>query len=207
MKNLDSSEEFIFPPIYQYSLIKVRVYVVTPTNNRKPPFYQVVNPGIVQIDLSIGPRKGDEALKAFTPKRDFTKVLPAPANVQIRAYGDWYFTGIINLNTTEMNTAVGVLDAFETFVELRLSEGSFPRATFQRSIKVTSTVKTQTGAAAAAVPVEAHYTKDEMNELIVHWTGNVPGRQLYLNSCGETGERVLGIDDDGQRIDYAYPIV
>lgn len=204
VQGLNNSEAKPLPAIFEGSDLNIRLRFIEPTNSGRAPFYSLIEPGSLIAYIAIGPRAGTQDIKAF--QSSFTLTLVDPETGDAEPYSDWYFSGSLDLNTTELNAAIGSADTWNTFIEIGLQSTSGRRVTYQQPITIQSVVKTPGGAAAVSIPGETYYTRDEMDERFVPWLNPRAGLQLSIISGGSLGQRTWGVEDDGQRIDEARPV-
>src|SRR6185312_16567326 len=115
---LNNQGAFSFSAFYQAEKINFQLYPVTPTNSASAPFYAKADISNIVPYMYVGPRQGTTALLAS--QETWTPVLDAGATTG-------YFTASLDLNTTQMNTAIGTNDSISTLIEIQISESGVRR--------------------------------------------------------------------------------
>lgn len=168
--------------IYQGSKLPLRWYPIKPSAAFS---FVYVDLDSLTLDIAIGARAGAEAILA---------------RQNVWTVGNQYLEGTLNLNTTEMNTAVGSSDAYSTFFEISLSVGGDARPVYQESISILSVVIGP--AAASALPAAAveFLTREQQDARYVKWSENTPGNAIELKSPDSTKLLLVGVNNDGSQM-------
>jgi len=184
--NLASSVPFRFGKIYQGGKLKIRWYPVVPTGSITAPYVKVPVSGIT-LDVAVGVRAGTAT--PYARQNSWTE------------HADGYLYATLDLNTTDLNNAIGTADTLTTYFEIKMSDGGVPRVTYQESITVTSVVIDPSGAAALPTAAINYMTREECLALFVKFVGNAAGATIELPSPDGTRSRVLGCNDNGSAQD------
>lgn len=179
---------FQIPQWYQYSQIGIRYYPLRPVGVTLPPYFSNVLLASLTLQIAIGPRAGVEALLAN--QATWTKQYSADGS------GTGYMYGTLDLNTAQMNAAMGSFDSIDSYLEVYLSDNGVPRPVFQSPIRIISTVITPGGGAALPTPAVTYYTKAEMDALFVKFFGNPNGSTVTLPSPDGASGVIIGCNND-----------
>jgi hypothetical protein len=182
---------------YQYGKLKFRIYPVRPNGNVTGTLYSVLDLDNLTLKMGIGAKAGGEDLLAYTAPGSWSKVYDSGSS------GPGYFSGDLDLNTTEMNTAIGSASSVASFFEIQLGDSSDYRTAYSAAITVNATVMTGGAASAIPDPADEYYTKSETSGLFVPRSGS---ESITLVSPDGTWQRVLGVDNDGNAIDDLIPV-
>jgi hypothetical protein len=174
--------------IYQGSKLCLRWYPVKPTNNRTAPFFVKVPLDGLTLDIGIGPRAGAEALLA-------RQNVWAPNNQE------GCLEATLNLNTSEMNNALGSSDSLSTYFEIVLSVNGDDRPVYQEAITVLPRVVGPAGSSNLPTAAVEYLTAAQIRAEFVRWTDNPPGLALELTSPDGTRIRYLGVRNNGSHSD------
>jgi len=177
---------------YQYGKIKFRIYPVRPNGNVTGTLYSVLDLDNLTLKMGIGAKAGGEDLLAYTAPGSWSKVYDSGAS------GPGYFSGELDLNTTEMNTAIGSASSVSSFFEIQLGDSSDYRTAYSAAITVNATVMTSGAAASLPTAAAEYYTKEEVAGLFAKLYGS---ETITLQSPDGTRFRTLGVDNDGNAID------
>lgn len=193
VKGLSNQDEFVFNTIYQGSALQMRVYPVLPTYSGLPPFYSKISLTNLDLQVVLGPRAGADAIKAaqYTWTKQTTNDSEGKSG---------YFYATLDLNTTDLNTAIGSLDSIRYYLEFRISESAVWRVAHQREVTVVSVVKDPSGAASIPTPAAGYYTIAEIQNLFVRKIG-LAGETIILTSPDGASTRQLGCNDDKSGMD------
>ena len=198
--SLNSLTPVVLGPFYQGQLLSLRVYPVKRISGAAiAPFLAKLPITTLDLQVVVGPAAGAEAIKAA--QYTWTK---QTVNDSDGASG--YFYADLDLNTTDMNTAVGSAESFPTKIEFLISRasGGFTAA-HQADIVVKSVVKTPGSAASIPTPAASYLTRDECYALFVMWDNRVraanAGRAPILVSPDGSHTREIGVDNDGSPTD------
>lgn len=200
VKSLSDLASVQIGPFYQGSLLKLRVTPVTPTGSKvSPPYFAKVPITTLNLLVTVGQRAGAEAIKAaqYTWSQQLTADTEGKSG---------YFYADLNLNTTDLNTAIGTADTYQTYIEFQLSRsGGAYSPVFQQLITILSVVKDPAGAASIPTPSANYLTMEQCFNLFVAWRNDIipanAGRNIVLLSPGGTHTRELGVDDSAAPID------
>lgn len=185
---------------YQGSNVSLRVYVARPTGLTTGARYAKIDITSLSLQVALGPRAGAEAIKAA--QYTWTKQTTADSDGKLG-----YFYADLDLNTSDLNTAVGTSESYDAYLEFRISEGGANyRVVSQTPIKVLAVVKDPGSASSTPSPSSSYLTREECLEYFVMWdnrnrTENA-GRSVVLVSPDAAHTRTLGVDNDGAGIDY-----
>jgi hypothetical protein len=176
------AQEFTFSAakIYQGSKLSFRWYPIKPSGLTD--FVQVPVEGIT-LDVAIGPRAGAEA--ALARQNSWTNS------------GQGYLEATLNLNTTEMNTAVGSADSLSSYFEIEMSYGGDARPTYQEAITIISRVIGPAGAVSLPTAAVEYLTAAQIRAEFVAFVNNAPGATIELTSPDGTRLRIMGCTNDG----------
>lgn len=139
------------------------------------------------LDIAIGARAGSEAIKARQ-------------NVWT-AFNDEYLYATLNLNTTDLNTAVGSNDVYDTYLEISMTENGNARPVYQESISITSVVIGPAGSSALPAAATEFLTRAQCEAMFVKWVDNLAGNAIELTSLDGTKFRLIGVNNDGSAQD------
>lgn len=170
--------------IYQASQVSFRWYPVKKTGQLT--YVQVPITGLT-LDIAIGARAGAEAILARQ-------------NVWT-AHSDGYLYATLNLNTTDLNTAIASSDAYSTYLEISMTENGNARPVYQESISITSVVIGPAGSSALPAAAVQFYTKEQTDRIFVKWLENIAGGVIELTSPDGTKFRLMGVNNDGSAMD------
>jgi len=177
---------------YQYAYFNFYVVPVRPNGNITGTIYEKLDLDNLTIKMAIGARAGGEDLLAYTAPGSWTKVYDSGSS------GPGYFSGAFDLNTTELNTAMGSSDSISSFFEIQLGDSSNYRTAYNAGITIYATVMTSGSAATLPTTADQFYTKEEVAGLFAKLYGS---ETITLQSPDGTRFRTLGIDNDGNAID------
>lgn len=170
--------------IYQASQLSIRWNPIKPDGQFS--FIKVPVSGIT-LDIAIGARAGVEAILARQ-------------NVWT-AHADGYLYATLNLNTTDLNTAIGSNDALATYFEISMTENGNARPVYQELINITSVVIGPAGSSALPAAASQFYTKEQIDAIFVKFTGNPAGATIELPSPDSAHSRLIGCNNDGSAMD------
>ena len=187
---LNNATQFQFGKIFQGSALSLRIFPVKPTNNQFAPYFTLVDISGLMARVSVGPRAGATALLASQ-------------DVWTKSFSDGSgtigcFTAVLNLNTTELNAAIGSSDSFATLFEIQLSEAAAWRPVAQRSISIIPTVWDPSGAANLPSAAANYPTIEMMKALCVLVNGNPNGRGFTLQDATGAVKKVCYVGTDGE---------
>lgn len=191
---LNNAGSFSLPSQFQGSKLSLRYYPVVPTYSATPPFFSQIDISSISPYLYIGPNAGTTALLAS--QETWTTVLTqAP-------FG--YFAATLDLNTTQLNSALGSLASLDSLIEIHISEAGVRRVVYQGSVTVRATVYDIGGAVTLPSAAASYPTWIEALATFVKWnnnTANDAGKVITLISPSATKFRSIGVNDDGSALD------
>lgn len=207
VRGLSDSGAFTMGPFYQGQLLKLRVYPVIPTGVLvpMPGAAQFSKVDLTNLDLQvvIGPRAGASSVKAA----QYTWAKQTANDSEGKS---GYFYANLDLNTTDLNTAIGTSDTYDTYIEFQLSRGGLPFApAYQSAIQIISAVLDPSGAAAVPTPAASYLTAAQCFNLFVMWNnalaagGANAGRNVIFVSPDSAHTRELGVGNAAEPIDNA----
>lgn len=187
---LNSAESFVFKNLYQGAVVPLRIFPVSPRNTFSAPLFDQVDPTGFNLLCSVGPRAGTTALLASCDV--WTKqILPDSGGKK------FYFAGNLNLNTVEMNAAIGALETIPAYFELQWSGGPGPFC--QVPVVISASVRDPSGA--VVLPTVALSYPDWLSAraafLSIDQANAVEG--FYLRSAGGTSVYCYVTDDGALR--------
>lgn len=201
VKGLSDATPFVLGPFYQGSALNLRIYPVVPTGTGiVAPFFSQLAIDSLDIQVAVGPRAGAESILAN--QYTWSRQTAFDSENDRR-----YFYASLDLNTTNLNAAVGTSDSYQTYFEILLSRGSTFVAVFNTAITINAVVKDPAGAASAPTPAASYYTASQIDALFVRWNNALfsanAGRNIVLLSPSGTRTRELGVGDSAEAIDNA----
>lgn len=200
VKSLTDASPVAIGPFYQGALLKLRVTPVVPTGSKvSTPFYAKVPISTIEMLATVGQRAGAEAIKAA--QYTWSKQLTADAEGK-----SGYFYADLNLNTSDLNTAIGSSDTYGTYFEIQFSRsGGAYSPVFQSAITLLAVVKDPGSAASIPTPTESYLTLAQSYNLFVAWRNDLipanAGRNVIFLSPDGTRTRELGVDNNAAPID------
>jgi len=195
VRSLNSQEAYEFQGFYQGSQLPIKFTPVRSKNTPYAPFFTKVPIDPISLQIAIGPRAGAEATLA--KQYTWSKVYDPGGSTG-------YLSAILDLNTTEINTALATADTFPTYFEIRMAEDGIARVVFQKPITLYAVVIGPVGNDAVPVPANQFMTSAEILALMnqfVRFTNNPPGATITLTSELSAAQRILGARDDGSAQD------
>jgi hypothetical protein len=196
VKSLNDTSVPAFGPFYQGASLNLRVYPVVPNGSRvTAPFFTKVPLSNLNLQVVVGPAPGTEAIKAA--QYTWTKQTVADSDGQ-----SGYFYATLDLNTTDLNTAVGALTSVVMQMDFLLQRGAGNfTPVYQADITIKAVVKDPSGAASIPTPALSYLTRDECFNLFVMWDNRLRaannGKAPILTSPDGTHTRQTGVDNDG----------
>ena len=184
VKGLNNAEAFSFDDagIYQGSNLTLRWYPLQPTGSTVSPYTLLSVTGL-SLDVAIGARAGAESILARQ-------------NVWTDS-GNGYLEASLNLNTTELNTAIGTADSLATYFEIAMTESGATRTVYQEGINITSVVIGPGTAASLPSSAVEYLTAAQVRAEFVRWFNNPAGATIELTSPDGNSTRLMGVNDDG----------
>ncbi len=170
-------EQFSFASIYQGEAYLIKYVPVVPSGNQLSPWTQVSVTNLT-LKMGIGPKTGAEARKVA--QDTWAKVTTADSLGLNN-----YLTALFDLNTTDLNTAIASADSYASTFEIQLGESGVYRVTYQSGITINATVIDPTGSASLPVPAAAYYTKNEVNNGFMSFTGAAGEARIWTSQNGK----------------------
>ena len=169
--------------IYQGSKIPIRWYPVRPTNSITAPFFTLLPVSGLSLDICLGPRAGSESLLARQ-------------NVWVENSGG-YLEATLNLNTSELNTAISSSDSYSTFFEINLTDAGDERPVYQDTVNIIPVVKGPGTSASLPTAAVEYLTAAQIRAEFVRFFNNPNGSTIELLSPDGSHSRLIGCNDDG----------
>lgn len=201
VKNLNSTETLTLK-WFQGLTVPLKCFPVAPTGNTvSAPFYKKIYTAGHTFELVLGPAAGVEAIKAA--QYTWTPVATADSDGL-----SGYFDGSINLNTDEMNAAIGTAATYDTKAEFRLfNQGTLEYIT-QVDVSILAVVKDPGSVSSIPTPAAEYVKLTDLLEMCPLWDNrNRPenaGRNIIFVSPDSTHLRETGVDNNGDAIDNRY---
>lgn len=174
-------------------LIRLRYFPLMPTNSARAPFFSQLSVAGLSLRVNIG---GIDNVLAY--QDTWTKqTQPDTLGIQNYFYAD------LDLNTTELNTAVGSSGYYDTTFEIQLNDNGW-RRTYQQSLRIINFVRDPTGAADLPDPAESYLTKAAAAGQYVSFANNPYGSSILLPSQDGSKATILYTDNDG--VFHADPV-
>lgn len=187
-----SSAAFVLNDLYQGDKLSIRFWPLRPTNAAVRSTFAKVDIDSLSLRLAIGAAAGAESLLASQ-------------TTWSKQYDDGAQTGYLyadlDLNTTEMNAAIGSASFITSFIEARLSDSGVERVVFQQAIRVLAGVITPSGSGSLPLPETTYFTQAEVLALFAQLAPNGAGRTITLTSPDGTKQRIIGVNNDGSGLD------
>jgi len=195
----------VLTTLHQGSKLPLRIFPVKPTGmvSSGTPYVSVPVSLFSDIKVAVGPRSGSTTpyAQAGAGTSDLFTAQTAADSDGLKDY--WY--GTLNLNTTELNSAVGSLESLQAFLEIQLGVSGSYRIVYQGPVVIAASVITPSGAVSLPSAAAEYLTRDEIFALFVAWdsTGLAAnrGRNIVLVSPDGASKRELGVADDKGAID------
>lgn len=196
VQGLDNGNPYQFGTLYQFGAYLIQLTPCLPNYTLRGNQFTKIPLANLVPKIGIGPRAGAEALLAaqFT----WTPVFDAGGS------GTGYFQAVLDLNTTEMNTAVGSSDGITTYLQLDISESGNNRTVLQQNVDVVASIFDPVSPGEIPVPEAGIYSRAEMDAIFVRWDNNLVasrGKNVVLYSPDGTALRIIGVRDDKSAID------
>lgn len=192
VEGLNSRTSVALREFYQGETVSIRIFPVRPIAGAVvAPFYESVSVASMSYRLSIGPAAGSEALKAY--QDTWTAQTSADsAGLSNYLYAD------LNLNTTELNNAIGSDSVYtSSLFELQFSDNSAPyRVGYQGAFVMRAVVRDVSGAASLPTPASAYPDWNQANASFVKRTGSA-GEAFELVSQDGTSRGRIYWGNDG----------
>lgn len=189
---------------YQGSRLQVRVFPVKATGAVASAAYAAIPVSLFSgIKLAIGPRAGavsPYALAGDGSSYTFTAQSTADAD-GIKDY--WY--GELNLNTTEMNSAISTRESIACQFEVQLGVSGAYRTMLQLDVTIWAAVIDPSGAISLPTSADQYLTLAQALAQFVAWN-SIPvtanrGKTIVLVSPDGAKTREIGIANDGTPTD------
>jgi len=177
--------------LFQGADFIVKLWPVIPTAIPNAPFTKAAITTL-QCKMAIGPNAGATALLAY--QGTWTQVVDAGATTG-------YLTAEFNLNTTEMNTAIGNSASINSYFEIQIADNALYQIVYQQPITILSAVIDPTGAGSLPSASIRYMTWNDMLANCVLWTGNGPGKAIDLLSPDGASHRIIGVNNDKSGLD------
>jgi hypothetical protein len=187
VKSLNSQDAFQINPVFQGSILQLRVYPVRPTPRNSAPFFTKEDISNLSLRIMLGARGGGENILA-------AQYTWAKNNAE------GYFYADLNLNTAPMNAAIGASEVFTTYFEIALGNGGIYRTVAQFQVQILATVKDPDGAPVEVPGLGPYLTAADAAAIFVKRRSD-PGETITLVSPDGSRERILGCNDDGSAQD------
>lgn len=185
VEGLNSRASVSLREFFQGETVSIRIFPVRPIAGAVvAPFFESVTVSAMSYRLSIGPAAGAESLKAY--QDTWTAQTSADsAGLSNYLYAD------LDLNTTELNTAIGSDSTYTaSLFELQFSDNSAPyRIGYQGPFTLRSVVRDVSGAASLPTPsasypdwnqANATYVKKVPSTGEVQYLADVDTGQLFI---------------------------
>lgn len=198
IKGLSDPAPFTLGPFYQGQLLSLRVFPVTVSGSVNQVVSQVSLTNL-ELWVAVGPRAGAEAIKAA--QYTFAKqTVPDAEGLS------GYFYADLDLNTTDLNTAIGTSDTYTTYFEFLIARGANThRPVHNVPVNIIARVR-DVGAASLPTPAASYLTADQCYSLFVLWNNALRpannGRSIkILSPDGSHTRESGGVDNDGSPTD------
>lgn len=201
---LTGSAQPVFSGLMQYSHVHLRIFPVKPTGQIiSAAWASVPVSSFGGIKLAIGVRKGSAspyAVAGVGTAYAFT----AQSTADSEGLKDYWY-GELNLNTTEMNSAVGTAESILCHFEIAVSVAATYRTVLQIPVTVYSACIDPGGAITLPTSAAEVYTKEEVAALFVPRDArsfpSLAGATIILVSPDGASTRELGVADDKSATD------
>ena len=185
VEGLNSRASIALREFFQGETVSIRIFPVRPIAGAVvAPFYESVSVAAMSYRLSIGPAAGAESIKAY--QDTWTAQTSADsAGLSNYLYAD------LNLNTTELNTAIGSDPTYtSSLFELQFSDNSAPyRIGYQGAFILRAVVRDVSGASSLPTPAASYPDWNQANATYVRKIPNT-GEVQYLADV-DTGQLFL----------------
>lgn len=178
--------------LFQGADFIVKLWPVIPTGIPNNPFTKAAITSL-QCKMAIGPNAGATALLAY--QGTWTQVPDAGGS------STGYLTAEFNLNTNEMNAAIGNNASINSYFEIQIADNGLYQIVYQKPITILSAVIDPTGAGSLPSASVRYMTWDDMRANCVLWTGNGAGKNIDLVSPDGVSHRILGVKNDKSGLD------
>lgn len=181
----------VLPTFFKYEAVPFEIVIVEPdVSQRGFLAYQRVDISNLSISVALNEAYDDATPLAYQP------TFPKDEDQNI-------FSGSLNLNTALLNAWLASVESKTAYFEIEMQEGSNISKIYQAQVTVKQAV-IQAGAIAPS-PVDEYYTKAQADQQFLHPIGPA-GVQYTLTSPGGIYQRIIGVSDDGERIDQVLPV-
>ena len=126
---LSNSGAFSIPDLYAGTVVPIRFFPVRPTNSAFAPFYTLQDVVDLTLRIAIGPRGGS----ALVDQETWVAV-DATATV------GKHLAGTLDLTGAGLTTALGSEESITSVLEIRITEDSNTRVSFQGQVRLYDTV-------------------------------------------------------------------
>lgn len=189
-----------FGSVYQGATLSLRVYPCVATSNTvSSPYISKLPLDTLDLQVVVGPAAGAEAIKAaqYTWQKQLTPDSDGESG---------YFYADLNLNTSEMATAIGSSETYSTKIAFLLSRNGGPYScVHQTSITLLAVVKDPDSEITIPTPTQYYLTVAQAEAKFVMWDNRIlpqnAGRTLILVSPDSSHISETGVDNDGNPIE------
>ena len=182
VEGLNSRTSIALREFFQGETVSIRIFPVRPIAGAVvAPFYESVSVAAMDYRLSIGPAAGAESLKAY---QDTWSVQTSADSAGLSNY----LYADLDLNTTELNTAIGSDSTYtSSLFELQFSDNSAPyRVGYQGPFTLRAVVRDVSGAASLPTPATSYPDWNQANS-------------AFVRKQGEAGEAFELVSQDGTK--------
>jgi hypothetical protein len=175
--------------IYQYDQIRFKIWPVRP--NSTGSFDYLTSTSIV-CSVAFGPRSA----AAATAKVVLDQVI---ADVN----GPVAYTGVLNLNTVDVNALITGKDALDSYLEIKLVDSGTSRIRYQSPITMYAVVDDEAAGSAIPTPAPDYLTRAEALSMFVSYApdARANGKCVITRSPDGTVLRSQGVDNNRAPID------
>lgn len=183
---------FTMPILKQNDTVPFRVYLLQRTTNypysvQSSPAFELINNASLSLKMAIGVKSGtgdgDLVASQFNWAKD-------PLNQ--------YFYADLALNTQELADAMGDSASITRVLELEVTRNGLPNTVYQGPVQIDADVIKNT--TITPQPGLTPLSAEEAAQTYVRQFG-LPGQTITLVSPNGQWARIIGIGDDGTRID------
>jgi len=192
LSEINPTVDFTLPSWIQYSARTLQIVPVKPTNGVKAPFWSKVDIDNLTLKVGIGPAAGAEA--PIAAQYTWAKVYDSGST------GPGYFTAILDLNTTEVNAAIGSAAGVSSTFEIQFAESGYIFGAVQLDTYIRGAVIPAGSGGSAPTPSNSYLTRDDVLALFnqcVRFAGNPLGASIKLDSIDGTQHGLLRVNNDG----------
>jgi hypothetical protein len=195
----------VLTSLHQGSRLPLRIFPVKPTGliSSGSTYTAISVSDFSAIKIAVGPRAGTGSPYAQAgagTSYAFTAQTSADADGLSN-----YFYGELNLNTTELNSAVGTAESIQAYLEVHLAIAGAYRVVYQVPVIIAASVIPVSGSVSLPTAASEYLTRDEIFALFVAWDSSAVtanrGRNIILLSPDGASTRELGVDDAKTPVD------